>query len=103
MVHFDCGITGVSASSPGVFFEWRKLDVNGQDMQIYFLTSTVYVLNNGTLNGPDRFQRSGDFGLNISNLNFYDGATYKCHLLSPDTSAIANLVVVGEWQRNYLG
>ena len=92
-VQFDCGISGLYAG----FFEWRMYkgdSVTGT--QVYSISGTSFSMN-PKLPEPSRYQRVGDYGLNITGLKFTDGAPYSCQFLSDgDLTSTASLVVIGE-------
>jgi Immunoglobulin V-set domain len=46
---------------------------------------------------PNRFHKVGDFGLNITSLQWQDGGTYDCTFLSGDAHGIADVIVIGKY------
>lgn len=43
----------------------------------------------------DKYQKYGDFGLNIVDVNWTDGANYICDFVTYDLQATATVVVIG--------
>jgi hypothetical protein len=91
-ITLDCSISDTYTD----FFEWRFFpDGSTGGEQIYTMTSSSYA--------PDsrypqpKYQQDGDFGLNITGLDWEDGGQYDCRFLKGDVHATANVIVIGEY------
>jgi len=91
-VQLDCSISETYQN----YFEWRHYlspDLNSK--QVY---STFN--NSAFVRGPDfpadRFHRTGQYGLRMTNLAASDGALFSCHFSRWSLSASANVFVIGE-------
>lgn len=75
------------------YFEWRTYPVGKLGgKQIY--SSSTFSSSPFTAENP-RYQKFGDFGLEINPIEWRDAGKYSCNFLTGDVRQTANVIVMG--------